>query len=72
MSEAESHGFMPKGDWQHPVSRDWAEVDCQAISCVYNKSEKCSVPSLAKIGEDGKCKGFSLGTYGDVKPGEAQ
>ena len=42
----------------YPVSRDWETIDCKATSCIYNMAEKCTVPSLAKINEDGKCEGF--------------
>ena len=41
-----------------PYSRDWEDIDCNAISCLNNVCKKCSVPSLAKIGDDGKCMGF--------------
>lgn len=46
------------GDWRHPVSRDYQEIDCNASSCMFNKDSKCTTPSLAKIGEDGRCEGF--------------
>jgi len=52
-----SEGLMPDHDG-YPVSRDWEEIDCSAVRCVYNLCKKCSVPSLAKIGEDGRCTGF--------------
>ena len=54
-------GRMPKGnrgghhDW---LSRDWEDIDCLATGCMFNRNEKCSVPSLCKIGEDGRCEGF--------------
>lgn len=43
----------------YPVSRDWEDIDCRAIGCMYNKDMKCMVPSLCKIGGDGKCTGFT-------------
>jgi len=46
------------GDWRHPVSRDYQEIDCNASSCMFNKDSKCTTPSLAKIGMDGWCGGF--------------
>ena len=50
--------FMPHRDG-FPVSRDWEDIDCHAVYCVNNILNcKCSVSSLAKIGEDGQCKGF--------------
>jgi len=53
----DKEGFMPHHDG-YPVSRDWEEMDCSATRCVYNCMRKCSVPSLAKIDDDGKCTGF--------------
>ena len=55
-------GFMDTGDsrWPHRyphLSRDWVDIDCKA-SCEFQKNNKCLVPSLAEIGEDGRCKGF--------------
>ena len=42
-------------DW---LSRDWLDIDCQAVGCTYNRECKCMVPSLCKIGDDGRCQGF--------------
>jgi hypothetical protein len=42
------------------LSRDWEDIDCLAKLCQYNISFKCTVPSIAVIGEDGKCKGFKI------------
>ena len=43
----------------HPwASRDWQDIDCNAIACKWNRDRKCSVPALAVIGNDGRCKGF--------------
>jgi len=52
---------MPSGnrgghhDW---VSRDYEDIDCQAVGCQFNRSEKCMVPSRCKITADGRCEGF--------------
>lgn len=62
MGDPEVHGFMPKSHPQsgHPwASRDYADIDCKAVSCVCNRLRKCSVPSLAKISDDGRCEGFA-------------
>ena len=62
MANMESHGLMPRvghGSEHHDwLSRDWLDIDCKAIGCKYNRSEKCMVPSLCSIGDDGRCKGF--------------
>jgi hypothetical protein len=42
-------------DW---VSRDYEEIDCQAVGCLYNVGKKCAVPSVCKISDDGRCLGF--------------
>jgi len=52
-----SEGLMPDCEG-YPVSRDWEDMDCSAIRCVYNLMNKCTVPSIASIGEDGRCTGF--------------
>ena len=57
--ENEKCGLMPHNDDRYPVSRDWADIDCSAGSCKNNLSKKCTIPSIAVIGEDGKCKGYS-------------
>ncbi len=44
-------------DW---VSRDYEDIDCKAVNCMFNKSEKCMVPSRCKIGSDGRCEGFQI------------
>ena len=55
-------GLMPKSDplnhGDHPVSRDWADVDCQSTSCANNTNLKCTVPSLCVIDSNGRCLGF--------------
>ena len=53
-------GLMPHREHDYPVSRDWEDIDCSCITCIYNRYDKCSVASLAKIGDDGRCKGFKL------------
>lgn len=52
-----SEGLMQDHDG-YPVSRDWEDMDCSAIRCVYNYMKKCTVPSVAGIGEDGRCVSF--------------
>lgn len=53
---------MPKGnsgghhDW---VSRDYADIDCQATGCMFNSQKKCNVPSRCKITPTGSCEGFT-------------
>lgn len=54
----EKEGLMPDHDG-FPVSRDWADLDCGASGCAFNRVGKCSVPSIAKVGEDGRCVGFT-------------
>ena len=53
-------GFMPRIDRAgHPMSRDYYhDIDCSAVGCLFNREKKCSVPSLAKIGDDGRCVSF--------------
>lgn len=52
---------MPHGnhgghhDW---LSRDYEDIDCKAVGCVYNNNLKCAVPTLCKITDDGRCAGF--------------
>lgn len=41
-----------------PVSRDWEDLDCLAVGCMFNRNSKCGVPSIAKFGVDGRCIGF--------------
>lgn len=53
-------GLMQRQPQGYPVSRDWKHIDCRAIGCMWNQDEKCIVPSLCKIGDDGKCKGFTV------------
>lgn len=43
-------------DW---LSRDYADVDCQAVGCLLNRQRKCTVPTACKIGDDGRCQGFT-------------
>ena len=53
-------GFMPKRDYRHPVSRDYQQISCGSTSCEWNMGKFCSVPSLFKIGENGKCEGYCV------------
>lgn len=49
------------GHDHHPwISRDYLDVDCQAVGCMFNREKKCSVPSLYNIGPDGRCTGFMV------------
>ena len=52
------HGFMPHNDGFPLFSRDWEDIDCKSVSCANNMCGKCSVPSIAKLGENGRCEGF--------------
>lgn len=51
------HDLMPwyERESEFPVSRDWAEISCLALSCEYNRNAQCGVPSLAKFNEEGTC-----------------
>lgn len=52
-------GRQGDNSYHHPwVSRDYEEIDCRATGCFFNKELKCSVPSLCKIDDTGKCVGF--------------
>lgn len=68
-SGATLHGIMPHHSG-YPVSRDWEDIDCRATQCLWNVSNKCISPSLARIGDDGKCKGFRLRIIPEAKPEE--
>lgn len=54
--------------YDFPVSRDWEHLDCKAVGCRWNKLERCMVPSLAKIGPEGRCEGFEAPPYEVIKP----
>jgi len=58
--------LMPHHDG-YPVSRDWQDIECKAISCIYNSSGICTIPSLCEIGEDGRCKGFKINIIQTLK-----
>ena len=69
-------GLMDHGDRYPQLSRDWQDMDCKAKACRFNKLGKCITPSIAEIGDDGRCTGFSpevsvpgLGGIGDVTGG---
>jgi len=49
------HGGDGHHDW---ISRDWLDIDCQAVGCMFNRDKKCMVPSRCKIADDGRCLGF--------------
>jgi len=55
----ETHGFAPHNDGFPLLSRDWDDLDCKSDSCAWNRIGKCTVPSVAKIGENGRCEGFT-------------
>jgi len=65
----QTNNFMPHRcpRIDFPVSRDWEDIDCASAICINNSNSKCSVPSLAKIGEDGRCKGFKTKDSKDQK-----
>lgn len=51
---------MPKGSGHHDwISRDYEDIDCNAVGCIFNKLKKCMVPTNCKIGSDGRCQGFT-------------
>lgn len=56
------NSLMPHRPYEFPVSRDWEDRDCKASQCKWNNkfSRKCKIPSIAVIGDDGRCKGFEL------------
>jgi hypothetical protein len=58
----EKHGLMaryPRDTGHHSwASRDYEDVDCKAVGCLFNLQEKCSVPSRCKINSEGRCEGF--------------
>ena len=56
--EPEVHGLMPHHTGFPGLSRDWEDLDCSAEACANNCFGKCGVPSLAKIGDAGRCEGF--------------
>ena len=56
-------GLMQRRPHGYPVSRDWKDLDCWATGCRFNQHEKCIVPSICKIGADGRCKGFEAIPY---------
>ena len=45
---------------------DWNDLDCRSEACANNRFDKCWVPSLAKIGDDGWREGFR--PKGTLKP----
>lgn len=69
--EPEIQGLIGHHDGYPWLSRDWGDIDCRSQSCMHNRFSKCTVPSLAKIGEDGRCEGFKPGLL-EVKDEEKQ
>lgn len=54
-------GRVSKGSSHHDwVSRDYQDVDCLAVACMFNRDKKCMVPSRANFGPDARCTGFQL------------
>lgn len=53
----------------YPYSRDWYldYIKCSVVSCIYNRDEKCIIPSMCDIGEDGHCKNFKIDVDGKVR-----
>ena len=62
------HGIMPHHSG-YPVSRDWEQIDCKS-DCQWSVNGYCYVPSLAKLGENGRCQGFKPKDSPVVKPEE--
>ena len=62
------HGLMPHNDRYPFFSRDWQDIDCKSISCQNNRGGKCTIPSKATIGVDGRCEGFSVKLDKTPKP----
>lgn len=55
------NSFMDHSNDGYPFySRDWQDIDCNAISCINNRNKKCLIPSLAIIDDNGKCIGFQI------------
>lgn len=54
-----THGRIGKKGTHHDwLSRDYEDIDCKAIGCMFNHAEKCMVPTRCKIGPTGSCQGF--------------
>ena len=67
----EVNGLMPHSDRFPLLSRDWEHIDCKSSGCANNMCGECITPSVAKIGEDGRCEGFTpRGTLKVKKGGE--
>ena len=58
------HGLFaryPNGSDHFPwMSRDYEDIDCQAIGCKFNFDKKCAVPTRCKINVQGSCEGFEV------------
>lgn len=66
MSEPEIRGCMRMPhhipEHNYPFSRDWGldYIKCSAESCICNRDGKCIIPSMCKIGDDGRCVNFKV------------
>lgn len=61
--EHHTKGRMAKGhrrDHHDFASRDYEDIDCQATGCMFNRNQKCSVPSRCAISDTGSCTGFKV------------
>lgn len=55
-------GRMAKGSGHHDwLSRDYLDITCHAVGCMFNKNHKCAIPAACKIGDDGMCSSFRPG-----------
>lgn len=62
-----SHGLMPKAPGTHPWSRDFGmDIACLA-PCEWQARGACVVPSMCKIGTEGRCVGFTPKTKKPTK-----
>ncbi len=60
-SRIAKRGLVGSGSDHHSwASRDYLDVDCKAVGCMFNRDEKCMVPSRFVIGADGRCSGFQV------------
>lgn len=57
-----------------PFSRDWGidNIKCSAVSCICNVSGECVIPSLCRIGDDGRCVNFKLKESVEIKKSEKE
>lgn len=68
------HGFMydPNRPSRFPSSRDWnmPTIKCKRKTCAANYKGECVMPSLIKIGANGKCEGCHDRKEGKKKSGK--